>query len=130
MTKLSKLHARLRRLRRRRQSLRWGTGYSALVIAVLWVLVGTFLVDWLFHTNQLQRVVLLVIGRTGNHRAVGLLVAAAGIVVWAFRRYTRPWLGARESEVDMALMVERQKHIDSDLVAALQFESPEAPAWG
>ena len=116
MTKLAKLHARLRRLKRRRQNLRWGTGYSALVIAVLWVLVGTFLADWLFHMNRPQRVVLLVIG--------------AGIVVWAFRRYTRPWLGAHESEVDMAIMVERQKHIDSDLVAALQFESPEAPTWG
>ena len=116
MTKLANLHARLRRLKRRRQSLRWGTGYSALAVAVLWVLVGTFLADWLFHMNRPQRVVLMVIG--------------AGVLVWAFRRYTRPWLGTHESEVDMALMVERQKHIDTDLVAALQFESPEAPTWG
>ena len=30
----------------------------------------------------------------------------------------------------MALLVERQKHIDSDVVAALEFEWPEAPRWG
>jgi hypothetical protein len=40
-------------------------------------------------------------------------------------------LGQHESEIDMALMVERQQGIDSDLVAALQFEgSPEAAKWG
>src|SRR5205085_516615 len=30
----------------------------------------------------------------------------------------------------MALLVERKQHIDSDLVAALQFDSPSAAAWG
>ena len=31
-----------------------------------------------------------------------------GAVIWAFRRFTRPWLGWHESLVDMALLVERQ----------------------
>jgi hypothetical protein len=39
-------------------------------------------------------------------------------------------LNVRETELDVALMVERQQEIDSDLVAALQFESPEASKWG
>src|SRR5205807_854017 len=33
-------------------------------------------------------------------------------------------------DVDMALLVERQQKIDGDLVAALQFERPEAQQWG
>jgi hypothetical protein len=116
MTKLAKLHAGLGRLKRRRRNLRWGTGYTALAVAVLWVLIAAFVVDWLCQTDRPQRVVLLII--------------CAGALIWAFRRFTRPWLGARESELDVALLVERHEHIDSDLVAALQFESPEAPAWG
>jgi len=30
----------------------------------------------------------------------------------------------------MALLVERQEHIDSDLIAAIQFEQPDAKTWG
>jgi hypothetical protein len=41
-----------------------------------------------------------------------------------------PWLGHRETLVDVALLVQKQERIDSDLVAAIQFESPEAPQWG
>lgn len=116
MTKLSKLHARLKRLKRRRRNLRWGTGYCGFAVAVLWVLVAAFLFDWLFAMTVVQRLVLMAI--------------SVGVLVWAFRRYTLPWLGRKESELDVALMVERQTHIDTDIVAALQFESPEAPAWG
>ena len=36
----------------------------------------------------------------------------------------------RKSHVDLALLVEKNQHIDSDLVAALQFERPDAAAWG
>ena len=49
---------------------------------------------------------------------------------WAFWRFTRPLMGQSESEIDMALLVERQQEIDSDLVAAIQFEAPEAARWG
>lgn len=115
-TRLSKLRRRLARLRRRRRSVRWRTGYTALLVAILWVLVGAFLVDWLFRMSPLQRIVAMAIG--------------AAVLVWAFRRYTRPWLGKRETELDVALVVEREQTIDSDLVAAIQFESPEAAEWG
>ncbi len=116
MTKLSKLHARLNRLRAARRNLRWGTGYCGMAVAVLWTLLGAFLIDCLLETTVPQRVVLLAV--------------CAGVLAWAFRRYTLPWLGRHESELDVALMVERQQHIDSDLVAAIQFESPQARDWG
>ena len=114
--RLSKLHSRLRALRRRRRLVRWSTGYTALLLAVPWLLVALFLADWLLRMDPLQRIIGMVI--------------CAGVLVWALRRYTIPWLGQSETELDMALMVEKQKHIDTDVVAAIQFESPEAPQWG
>lgn len=114
--KLAKLHSRLRSLRRRRRMVRWSTGYLALIVALLWLLIALFLADWLFRMDRTQRI-------------VGMAICA-GTLIWAFRRYTLPWLGQSESELDMALMVEKQRHIDSDVVAAIQFESPEAPQWG
>ncbi|MGA2618802.1 MAG: hypothetical protein ABSF26_14410 [Thermoguttaceae bacterium] len=118
MTALGPLHRRLSRLKRRRVGYRWLTAYSALATAVLLVLAVAFPIDWYFQRSMdvWQRLFLLVLG--------------AGVVIWAFRRYTRPWLGGRESELDLALMVQSREHIDTDLVAALEFEWPEAPTWG
>ena len=116
MTRLKELRKRLARLRRRRWRVRVGTAYSGLALAVLWILAAVFLVDWLFEMSQLQR-------------AIALAVCLA-VLVWAARRYMIPWLGRRETELDMALLVEREEHIDTDLVAAVQFESPEAAGWG
>ena len=115
---LRPLHKRLARLRRRRRRFRRATAISALAIAVLWALAGVFALDWHFQRNVdlLQRLLLLGF--------------AAAAVIWAFARFALPWLGKREDETDMALLVERQTGIDSDLVAALQFESAEAAGWG
>ena len=112
------LRKRLGRLRRRRQRFRRATAASALVIAVLWALAGVFALDWSFERNVdlVQRFLLLAL--------------AAGGVVWAFIRFARPWLGKQEDVVDMALLVERQSGIDTDLVAALEFESDDAAELG
>jgi len=114
--RLARLRSRLAGLRRRRRLARLTVGLSALAVALLWALIGTFLGDWLFDMSRPQRLL--------------TVLACAGVVVWAFHRFTRPWLGWHESLIDMALLVQRQEEIDSDLVAALQFESPEAPQWG
>lgn len=118
MSKLRALRSRLAGLRRRRASLRIATAVSAIALAVLWSLIVLFLADWVTEMDVLLRVV--------------LLLAGAGAVAWAFRRYSLPLLQEQESELDMALLVERQAGItaESDLVAALQFESPEATDWG
>ncbi len=116
MTKLATLRSQLGGLRRARAAVRSATAWSSLVTAVLWALAGVFVLDVLFELDVVPRLVVLLL--------------AAGAVVWAFYRYTRPLLGQRESEIDMALFVERQHAIDSDLVAAIQFESPEAARWG
>ena len=116
MTILSKLHRRLARLRRRRRLIRWGTGYSVLLTALLWLLATLFLADWLLHMDVWARI-------------VGMAIAALSLV-GVFRRHTLPWLGDRQTELDMALFVQQQHHIDTDLVAALEFERPEARTWG
>ena len=87
-----------------------------MVTAVLWTLVAVFIFDVVFQFGIPERVVLILIG--------------AGIVAWAGHRFTRPLLGVKETDEDIALMVERQQQLDSDLVAALQFEKPEAAKWG
>ncbi len=116
MTRLTSLRARLADLRRRRQTARWGTGYAALALAILWALVAAFLIDWCFELSKPARLLSLAI--------------SAAAVVWVARRFTLPYLGHHETDLDMALMVERQQKIDSDLVAALQFETPQAARWG
>ncbi|MGD0898972.1 MAG: hypothetical protein ABR915_14125, partial [Thermoguttaceae bacterium] len=118
MTPLSDLHRRLARLRRARDRFRSATAYSAVATAVLAALAVAFPIDWYFQRNMdvAQRLFLLAL--------------CVGVAVWAFRRFAKPWLHQRETELDMALLVEREEHVDSDLVAALEFEWPEAPSWG
>ncbi len=116
MTRLAPLRVRLARLKRRRRAVRLGVAASAIALAAIWALAAAFAVDWTFEMDKSQRAVSLVL--------------VALVVVWALRRFTRPLWGRTETALDMALLVERQQHIDSDLVAALQFESPAAASWG
>lgn len=115
-TKLAALRSHLGALRRRRWAVRMGTGYGGLAVAVLWAVVAAFAFDVTLEMSRLQR-------------AVSLLLCA-GVTIWAFRRLTLPFLGTHEDDLDLALLVERRQHIDSDVVAALQFESSESDRWG
>src|SRR4051794_12652092 len=117
MTQLVQLRSQLNALRRRRAGARLWTALAGLLVAVVVALIAIFAVDVLFSMTVLQRIV-----------AIGIAVVAIG---WAARKYVLPWLGHRETELDMALLVERQQKIDtSDIVAAIQFDSPESAAWG
>ena len=116
MSKLGQLRRQLAALRRARQTARWGTGLCAVGIAVLVALGLLFVFDLYFELNVPQRLLMFV-------------VAVAG-VVWAVKKYALPYFEAGESIEALALQVERQHHIPSDLIAALQFESPAAASWG
>lgn len=116
MSRLSTLRSQLTALQQARWFVRAVVAGSALVIAALWSLVGILVLDIAFELPAPQRLVVIAI--------------ALGFVVWAGIRFTWPMLQVRESVEDMALLVERQQKIDSDLIAALQFESPDAKAWG
>lgn len=115
-TRLKPLRRQISHLRAQRQQARWLTGYAAVFLAVAWVLAAIFLLDWLFEMGRIERVLAIAVG--------------VGAIAWAIGRFTLPWLGQSESDLDVALLVEKKQGIDSDLVAAMQFESPEAAQWG
>jgi hypothetical protein len=115
-TQLQQLRSGLGRLQSNRKLIRWANGYSLLATAVAAILLFAFFSDWVLDMTTAQRVILFLL--------------SAGAVVWAYRRFTFPWLIQREDIVDVALLVERQQKIDSDLVSALQFEDSHAENWG
>lgn len=115
-SKLQTLRSQLAGLRRARRMVRWTTAWSALATGVLWILAALFLLDFVFEMSVVQRVIVLLLSAAG----------VAALFIWL----VRPLLGRGETEIEMALLVERQQEIDSDLVAALQFESPQARQWG
>src|SRR5690349_10837613 len=115
-TRLAPLRSNLASLALKRQGIRWGTGWCGLLLAVLLTLGALFLIDYAFNLTILQRVVVLIV--------------ALGAIGWSVRRFLLPHLGQLESPQDMALFVERQQQIDSDLIAALQFEDKSSVSWG
>lgn len=115
-TRLAPLRSNLASLALKRQGIRWGTGWCGLLLAVLLTLTALFLIDYAFKLTILQRVVVLVV--------------ALVVLGWSVRRFLLPHLGQLESPQDMALFVERQQQIDSDLIAALQFEDKSSVTWG
>lgn len=96
-------------LRAARGAMAWG-------LLLLAALAADFVLDWLFQLSRPQRML--------------LLAACGGIGLWGFVRFVWPALRISESEIELALLVERERQIDSDLVAALQFESESAATWG
>ena len=115
-TKLGSLRSRLVALRRARRTVRIGSAWSVVGTSVLWLLALAFLADWTFEMTVAQRVVLLL----------GCTVA----FWWSLGRFATPFLGKGESVLDVALLVEKQQGIDSDLIAALEFEGEDAESWG
>lgn len=116
MTSLDHLRRQLARLLQARNTVRGFAAWSAAGTALVWVLVAILVIDLWLEPPALPRLVLLVCG--------------AAAVVWAIRRYTLPLWNERESLEEMALLVDRRHKLDSDLIAALQFESPAAREWG
>jgi hypothetical protein len=115
-TKLATLRQRLGHLRRSRAAVRWGSAVCAPIAVALWLLVAAFLCDWSFDLPLSIRGLVLVGWIAGG--------------IWAVRTLAWPLVCIRESEQDVALLVEQQHRIDTDLVAALQFEQPQAAKWG
>ena len=107
--RLTALRSRIAQVGRRRRFMRLLSAASRLALAILIAAAVLFLVDWVFAPGRLARLLML-------------LVAAATIARVYWRR-VRPGLAARESEADIALLIEKQQGIDSDLVAALEFSN-------
>src|ERR687891_13938 len=93
-SRLATLRFELARLKRVRAALRAVAAWSALGTTILLALGAVFVLDVVFHLAVPQRVVVLLL--------------ASAVVAWAFWRFTRPYLRRPESEIEMALFVERQ----------------------
>ena len=115
-TQLGRLRSDLVRLRNTRQMIRGISGLSLLLQSALLILVGGFLLDWLLDMSTAQRCILLAL--------------MAVVLAWSFHRFAKPWFGQSEDLIELALDVEQRHGLDNDLVSALQFEQPEAAAWG
>ncbi|MCA9248951.1 MAG: hypothetical protein KDA42_17610 [Planctomycetales bacterium] len=116
MSRLSPLRQQILALLRQRRAYRLMMGLYAIALAIAAVLGVIFLFDVALEATVIQRLI--------------LIGAGVGVGYWAVRRFAAPWLASRESLIDVALQVEKHQQLDSDLVAALQFESPAARQWG
>ena len=115
-TQLPHLRTHLSRLRRSRWITRATCGLFAVALAVGWLLLAAFAADWSLHFGRGERAALLA-----------ALVAAAA---WAYFRWLHRPLRQIESPLELALRLERQEVIDSDLVAALQFDDAQSGHFG
>jgi hypothetical protein len=100
--------SRLARLRRQIAAWFWVDGLSRVLWLLLALVAADLVLDWLFHLDKAQRVVMLVLMAT----AIGWL---------AYRRLVRP-LSATLSDDALALQVEAgHKQLGQSLISALQF---------
>jgi hypothetical protein len=95
---------------------RLGSAGSVWVSVALWALAIAFLLDFWMRMGRLERGILL------------LAVLAVGL--WTLARHLLPALRVREGDVALALLVERQQGLSSDLVGALQFADAGRAQYG
>jgi len=116
MTQLSGLYSGLQNLKRYRASVRLGSAAAVFGTVVLGVLAAAFILDVTTHMGRLERFI--------------MLVAFIAATVWSARKHLLPALAVDEDPTTLALMVERQQGISSDLVAAMQFADEARPQIG
>jgi hypothetical protein len=116
MSRLTVLRRELKALRRARSWALALGAWSVVLAATVWVLAAVFVLDWCLGMAPAQR--LLALG------------AALAVAVLGIRRVARDAFGSRPSLEEVALWSEARLGLDSDLVAALEFEGPDAERWG
>ncbi len=109
MSGLHTFRSRLARLRYRRAYVRWQTAIARGLVLDIIGLYALLSIDFVFRLDTVPRLFVILL--------------TIGILVWQSLRHIIPDLSTNETIVDMALLLERNHRVDSDLVAALQFES-------
>jgi len=116
MRRLTRIYSGLGRLRLLRSTVRLGAAGSLVLSIALWTLLAAFLLDFWLRMDRVERAVVLAV--------------ALGVVCWAVIHYLVPALRVAESDTLLAVMVDRQQRMHSDLVAAIQFEDPKRRQFG
>jgi hypothetical protein len=113
---LTPLRKGLARVRALRSTVRLGSAFSRALSIILWILLAAFILDVLAHMGKLERIIIL-----------GITVFA---IIRCVTKLILPALAVKESEIDIALLVESKQGISSELVAALQFEDGQRNQFG
>jgi len=113
---LAQIHDAIDRLRRLRSVVRIGSAACVVVFVALAGLWCLFLLDVAFHAGRFERALLLLL--------------LLGAVAYAVYRFLLPALRTTEDDSALALVIERQQGIDTDLVAAVQFADRDRPQFG
>ena len=116
MKRLPKVSSGLARLRLFRSTVRLGIMGSTVLSILLWTLVAAFALDFWIRMGYLERGI--------------VLVAVIGVTAWTVIRYLLPAVKVHESDMALAVMVDRRHGMHSDLVAAIQFDDEGRPQYG
>ena len=108
MSQLAELHRQLNRLRRRRAVVRKGSALAIGLTGSLLLMGLVYLCDWSLRLPWQGR--------------MGLVAGWALLSFYVARRWSWPLWRERESLADAAVWVEHRHRVDSDLIAALQFD--------
>ena len=65
-----------------------------------------------------------------NVERIVLLAIEAAVLVWLFKKYLLPVLSVKESLIGIAAKIETHQNVQSDLVAALQFNDADMSQFG
>ncbi|MEX0818853.1 MAG: hypothetical protein WD070_04650 [Pirellulaceae bacterium] len=109
MSGLPTFRMRLKRLKYRRAFVRWQTAIAHGVVVWIGALFALLVIDWSLRLEAVPR--LMVISVT------------IGVTAWRMLRHVVPQVMHDETIVDLGLLLERTHGVDSDLVAALQFDA-------
>lgn len=116
MNELSLLNAKLQGLRLRRTAAAWLTALAAVLAIALGGLIAAFFLDLLLRLGTVERFV--------------ILLAWLALTAWALYWFVWPMLRRNESLIELALLVEQQQGISSELVAAIQFNEESRRQYG
>ncbi|MBC8356943.1 MAG: hypothetical protein H8E66_33645 [Planctomycetes bacterium] len=116
MSELQTFRAKLARLRSRRAFTRWQTVIARGVMLDVIALFVLLLADFSFRLEVVPRSIVIAV--------------VVGVVSWRMLRHFTSDLLTHETIVDIALLLEQTNRVDSDLVAALQFDTTASSSVG
>ncbi|MBI2478088.1 MAG: hypothetical protein HYV60_05410, partial [Planctomycetia bacterium] len=109
MSGLQTFRSRLGNLKHRRAFTRWQTAFARSIVLVVIALFALLLIDFAFRLETVPRLIAMMF--------------IVGALAWRALRHILPGISIEETVVDVALQLERTHGVDSDLVAALQFDA-------
>jgi len=109
MSGLQTFRSRLGRLRSRRAWVRWRTAICRALVLGIIAFFALLSIDFALRLETVPRLIVVFL--------------TLGVLAWRTLRHIVPDLSHDETVVDIALLLERTHGVDSDLVAALQFDA-------